>query len=226
MILTEKGDAIAISDLVHCHTCPVRYYFDRNEPVTESDRYAVCKQLSYHLGTPLDSGVIWNEVSTVRPNIDPLLRSFLDSCISACNGTAWNPATQHDVRVVSEKYGIVGMVDRIAADGAFSIIRASGALPYGTYHADRLRIAGCAICLHEMTGKEGDGGFVEYIPEGVSRFHTVQPRDRRQLLATLHKVKSIREGEVPHQPLNAPCARCKYKQRCESSGGRRLSDLM
>jgi CRISPR-associated exonuclease Cas4 len=211
---------------VHCHTCPVRYYFDRNEPVTESDRYAVCKQLSYHLGTPLDSDVIWNEVSTVRPKIDPMLRSFLDSCISACNGNAWNSATQHDVRVVSEKYGIVGMVDRIAADGKFSIIRASGALPYGTYSADRLRIAGCAICLHEMTGNEGDGGFVEYIPDGVSRFHAVQPRDRRQLLATLHKVKSIRDGEVPSHPLNAPCNRCRYRERCESSSGRRLSDLM
>jgi len=211
----------------------VRYYFDRNEPVTESDRYAVCKQLSYHLGTPLDSDVIWKEVSTVHPGIDPMLRSFLDSCISACNGKDWKPATQTDVRVVSARYGIVGMVDRVAADGAFSIIRAADALPFGTYSTDRLRIAGYALCLQEMTGKEVAGGYVEYIPDGVSRFHAVQPRDRRQLLATLHKVRSIREGEVPHRQLNAPCARCRYNEneRCAENrsgkiSGKRLSELM
>ena len=118
------------------------------------------------------------------------------------------------------------MVDRIGADGVFSIVRAAGAPQFGTYAADRLRIASCAICHQEMTGKEVTGGFVEYIPDGVPRHHAVQPRDRRQFLSTLHKVRSICEGEVPHHPLNAPCNRCRYKERCESSGGRRLSDLM
>jgi CRISPR-associated exonuclease Cas4 len=205
----------------------VRYYFERNEPRTESDRYATCKQISYHLGAPLDSDLIWGEVIAVRPDIDPALREFMDTCIAACKGKDWKPATQTDVRVVSARYGIVGMVDRIVADGAFSIIRAADALPFGTYSADRLRIAGYALCLQEMTGKEVAGGYVEYIPAGVSRFHTVQPRDRRQLLATLHKVRSINGGEVPHQPLNAPCARCRYKERCmESSSGKKLSELM
>jgi CRISPR-associated exonuclease Cas4 len=82
-----------------------------------------------------------------------------------------------------------------------------------------------------MTGKEVAGGYVEYIPAGVSRFHTVQPRDRRQVLATLHKVRSINGGEVPHQPLSAPCARCRYKERCAENrswkiSGKKLSELM
>jgi CRISPR-associated exonuclease Cas4 len=217
---------VAVSDLIRCHACPVRYYYERNEPHTESDRYAICKQLSYHLGRPLDPDLIWQEALAVRPGIDPELRAFLDTCITACSRSEWRPADQTDVKVISEKYGIVGMVDRISADGAFSIIRAAGALPFGTYAADRLRITGCAICLQEMTGKEVMGGFVEYIPDGVSRFHAVQPRDRRQFLSTLHKVRAIKDGEVPHRPLNAPCTRCKYRERCEQGGGRRLSDLM
>ncbi len=204
----------------------MRFYYERNEPHTESDRYAICKQVSYHLGKPLDPVSIWAEVLAVRPGIDPAQRTFLDTCITVCNRHEWKPADQTDVRVVSKKYGVVGMVDRIGADGVFSIVRAAGAMPFGTYAADRLRITGCAICLQEMTGKEVTGGFVEYIPDGVSRYHAIQPRDRRQFLSTLHKVRSIREGEVPHQPLNAPCNRCRYKERCESSGGRRLSDLM
>jgi len=215
-----------ISDLVRVHACPVRFYYERNDSVTESNRYAVCKQLSYHLGNPLDPAVIWNEVISVRPTIDPAFREFLDTCITSCNKTEWKPAAQTDVRVLSDRLGIVGMIDRIVPDGTFSIIRAAGAMPFGTYAADRLRIAGIAFCLEEMTGTEVAGGHVEYIPDGVSRFHMVQPRDRRQVIATLHKTRSIRQGELPRHPLNAPCNRCKYKERCESSGGHRLSELL
>jgi CRISPR-associated exonuclease Cas4 len=217
---------VAVSDLVRCHACPVRYYYEQHEPHPESDRYAVCKQLSYHLGRPLEPGVIWQEVLAVRPGIGPELRPFLDTCIAACNRSEWKPADQTDVKIASEKYKVIGMVDRVMPGGAFSIIRAAGALPFGTYRADRLRIASCAICLQEMTGTEVSGGFVEYIPDGVTRFHAVQPRDRRQFLSTLHRIRSIRDGDVPHPPLNAPCTRCRFRERCEHDGGRRLSDLM
>lgn len=203
----------------------MRYYFEHDEPRTESDRYAVCKQLSYHLGRQLDAAAIWEEVRAVHPAIDPAQQAFLETCVARCSATAWKPAIQTDVPVVSEKRGIVGMVDRITPDGAFSVIRAAGALPFGTYTADRLRIAGYALCLEEMTGEVVTGGNVEYIPDGVTRFHTVQPRDRRQLLSTLHTVRSIRDGAVPRHPLNAPCNRCRHKERCES-GGHRLSELL
>ena len=206
--------------------CPVRFYYERNEPVVESDRYAVCKQLSYHLGTPLDAEAIWQEILTVSPAIDPALKEFLGLCIPACNKGEWKPAVQNDVKGVSDKHGIVGMIDRVAADGAFSIVRAAGAMPFGTYAADRLQIACIAFCLEEMTGSEVKGGWVEYIPDGVARFHEVQPRDRRQVIATLHKLKAIHNGEMPQHPLNAPCHRCKYKELCESSGGHRLSELL
>jgi CRISPR-associated exonuclease Cas4 len=208
------------------HACPVRYYYERNDPFTESERYAICKQLSYHLGHPLDPEIIWSEVIAVCPSLDPTLRPFLETCITSCNKTEWRPAAQSDVRVISDKYGIVGMVDRIVDDGSFSIIRSAGAMPFGTYAADRLRVAGIAFCLEEMTGNEVAGGYVEYIPDGVSRFHTVQPRDRRQVIASLHKIRAIRKGELPRHPFNAPCNRCKYKEQCERSSGRRLSDLL
>ncbi len=186
----------------------------------------ICKQLSYYLGNPLDSEIIWSEVIAVRPDIDLILRSFLETCITTCKKTDWKPAAQSDVRVISEKHGIVGVVDRIAEDGSFSIIRAAGAMPFGTYASDRLRIASIAFCIEEMTGKGVTGGYVEYIPDGISRFHTVQPRDRRQVITALHKIRAIRKGDLPRRPLNAPCSRCKYNERCESSSGRRLSELL
>jgi CRISPR-associated exonuclease Cas4 len=211
---------------VRVHTCPVRFYYEQRDPVTESDRYAICKQLSYHLGKLPDADAVWDEVTAVRPAIDPTIREFLDLCITACNKTAWKPAVQTDVRVVSDKHAMAGMIDRIADDGAFSIIRAAGAMPFGTYASDRLRIAAIAFCLEEMTGKEVVGGNIEYIPDGISRFHAVQPRDRRLVIATLHKLREIRKGGMPLHPLNAPCNRCKYKEKCESSVGRRLSELL
>jgi CRISPR-associated exonuclease Cas4 len=220
------GEYVTISDLVRVHACPVRFYYEQRDSITESDRYAVCKQLSYHLGRPLDPDTIWGEVTAVRPTIDPAYREFLGLAISACNRTTWKPATETDVRVVSEKHGMAGQIDRIDADGAFSIIRASGAMPMGTYAADRLRVAAIAFCLEEMTGREVTGGNIEYIPDGVARFHEVQPRDRRQVIATLHKLRSIREGELPPHPLNAPCTRCKYMERCEAGRGHRLSELL
>jgi CRISPR-associated exonuclease Cas4 len=186
----------------------------------------ICKQLSYHLGSLLEPDMIWDEVLSVSPVIDPGQRSFLETCIAACNKIVWKPAIQSDVRVNSEKHGIVGMVDRVLDNGAFSIIRAAGAMPFGTYSADRLRVAGIALCLEEMTGNEVTGGHVEYIPDGVSRFHIVQPRDRRQVIAALHKTREIRRGDLPRHPLNAPCNRCSYKEQCERSSGRRLSDLL
>jgi CRISPR-associated exonuclease Cas4 len=215
-----------ISDLVRVHGCPVRYYYERDEPYVESDRYAVCKQLSYHLGDPLDAEVIWAETLVVRPAINPEMRAFLDLCINACNKGTWQPAEETDISVRSEKQAISGMIDRIAPDGTFSVVRAAGAMPFGTYAADRLRVAAIALCLEEMTGLEVNGGHVEYIPDGVSRYHTVQPRDRRQLIASLHKIRSIHDGELPSHPLNAPCVRCKYMEKCESTRGHRLSELL
>ncbi|MDD1694425.1 MAG: Dna2/Cas4 domain-containing protein [Methanoregula sp.] len=226
IILAAHGEYVTISELVRVQACPVRFYYEQRDPVTESDRYTVCKQLSYHLGKPLDAEGIWNEVTAVRPTVDPALREFLSLCIPACNKSAWKPAVQTDVKVISDKHGMAGMIDRIDADGVFSIIRASGAMPFGTYAADRLRVAAIAFCLEEMTGKEVAGGNVEYIPDGVSRHHTVQPRDRRQVIATLHKIREIRDGAMPQHPLNAPCTRCRFHEKCESSVGRRLSELL
>jgi CRISPR-associated exonuclease Cas4 len=217
---------VTISDLVRVHVCPIRYYFERDDPFEESDRYAVCKQLSYHLGETLDAELIWAETRVVRPKIDVSLREFLDLCITACTRSTWQRAEETDVRVHSEKQGISGMIDRIFHDGSFSIVRAAGAMPFGTYAADRLRVAAIALCLEEMTGEEVKGGYVEYIPDGVSRFHAVQPRDRRQLITTLHRIRSIHEGDIPVRPLNAPCVRCTYREKCDSTRGHRLSELL
>lgn len=118
------------------------------------------------------------------------------------------------------------MIDRVLPDDVFAVVRATGALPFGISGADRLRIAAYSLCLEEVTGRVVKGGTVEHIPDGVSRFYEVQPRDRRQLVTVLRNVRAIREGDIPVRPLNAPCGRCSYQEKCDSMGGRRLSDLL
>ena len=90
IILAGEDGHVTISELVRVQACPVRFYYEKNEPVTESDRYAICKQLSYHLGQPLEADAIWDEVLAVRPKTDPALREFLDICIASCKKSAWN----------------------------------------------------------------------------------------------------------------------------------------
>ena len=99
--------------------------------------------------------MIGNKYSQFARRQISIFESFLDTCITSCNKTVWKPSVQSDARVTSEKHGIVGIVDRIADDGACSIIRAAGAMPFGTYASDRLRIACIAFCIEEMTGKRG-----------------------------------------------------------------------
>jgi len=154
------------------------------------------------------------------------MKEFLSHCIAACNRKEWRKAEDHDLRVISVKIGIVGMVDRIFSDRSFSIIRAGGSLPFGISGAERLRIAAYALCLEEMTGEAVNGGFVEYIPDGIARYHEVQPRDRRSLLSHLKNAREIRSGSVPERPLNAPCGRCGYRETCETMGGHRLSEIL
>ena len=98
IILAGDDGHVTISELVRVHACPVRFYYEKNEPVTESDRYAICKQVSVPPRQPLEADAIWDEVLAVRPKTDPALREFLDICIASCKKSAWKPAAQTDVR--------------------------------------------------------------------------------------------------------------------------------
>ncbi len=139
----------------------------------------------------------------------------------------WRKCCDSDVKVYSAKYHMHGIVDKIFDDEPFfSIIRPSHAPPSGIYSSDRLRIAAYTACLQEMLGKDIEGGSVEYIPSGITRFCRVEPLDKRRLLRALYETKRIRSGEVPRRPLRPPCERCPEKGRCGPGEGMRLSDLL
>lgn len=218
-------DRIPVSGVIACHVCPRRYYFERSEEREESPRYTVCKQVSSHLGEPLEPERIWQEVLCVLPTVPADTRDLLDECIDACAGQTWRIPAQFDLVVESERLGIRGRVDKVFEDGTFAIARSSTAPRAGVYGTDRVRIACYVACLQETLGGEIGGGYVEYVPSGICRFITPQPRDRREMLKAIGLAKRVVAGEIPKRPLQAPCEGCPHLDRC-TAVGRRLSDLL
>jgi Domain of unknown function DUF83. len=219
-------DLISISQVVSGYFCPVRLYLERSAASGESPRYTVSKQVSYHLGKPLQSESLWDEVLAIQPDIEEDMREFLDTCVGACREKTWRRPVQTDVQVRSERFGIRGMVDKIFEEEPyFAITRSSSAPIAGIYAGDRIRIACYVLCIRESLGLPAEAGLIEYIPSGESRVCHPEPRDRRAMLTGIRSAQRVLAGEVPRKPVRAPCATCPYESQC-LSGAQRLSDLM
>jgi CRISPR-associated exonuclease Cas4 len=210
---------VSVSQILSAHFCPVRFYLERDAPHAESPRYTVCKQLSSHLGGPLDPDRIWTEIRSVSPGIEPAMRLFLDGCVERCRDGSWPRPAEMEVAVSSPRLGIQGRVDKLFDDAPyFAITRSSEAPAVGIYGADRIRVAAYAACLQETLDTDLDAGVVEYIPSGALRTCTLQPKDRRAMLRALEAARRVVAGQIPRRPLRAPCSGCAQRERCTSPG--------
>lgn len=218
-------EPISISSVIKGHFCPVRLYIERSGPSQESSRYTVCKQISSHLGGSLDLVEIWREICTIQPDIDPAMQDFLATCVTSCKTREWRRPVQTDVSVISEKFGMRGVVDKVYGEAPFfAITRSSEAPQAGIYTSDRLRVACYALCIRESMGIPADAGLVEYIPSGVVRLCRPEPRDRRSMIRGVRMAERVIGGEIPKKPVNAPCSSCPHEGKCVP-GPHRLSDL-
>jgi CRISPR-associated exonuclease Cas4 len=219
---------LSISSVVTTSVCPIRFFLGQKGTAPESPRYTVAKQISYHLGTDMSEEEIWEEILLIQKENSQEIRDYFEECMKICqNNPGWRRCSDSDVKVNSATYHIHGIVDKIFDDKpVFSIIRPSHAPPSGIYTSDRLRVAAYTACLDEMLGEEIDGGCVEYIPSGITRFCKVEPIDKRRFLRALHETRRIRNGGMPRRPLRPPCGNCPENGRCSPDDGRRLSDLL
>jgi CRISPR-associated exonuclease Cas4 len=219
-------ETTSIARIIACHVCPVRYVLERDREAAESPRYTVAKQIASHLGRDLDADAIWEEVRLVSPSIDPAMEAECAAWVAACRTGTFRRAAESDVRVVSERLGIHGVVDRLFdEEPCFAIVRSSEAPAAGLYTTDRIRIACYAICIGESLGITPAAGIVEHIPSGIARVCEPQPRDRRAALRAIATAKRIDRGDLPRKPRNAPCETCHLQEACAGSG-RRLADLL
>lgn len=220
-----KENFISISGVITCHVCPRRFYFKQsgswegNEPF----RYTICKQISMHLGYNMGMEQLWEDIKVVMQDINAEKYGFFEETYRACENIKWEIPDEQDVPVRSERFGIHGVVDKIFDRGNnFAITRSSEPPEAGVYSLDRLRLACYIACIEETFGKKVDGGYVEYIAGGISRYAKPGPRDRRAMIKAVKSAKRIINGEVPRKPMNAPCESCIYFEQC-NSGPKSLS---
>lgn len=227
-VLSPVIPELSISSIVSVSACPLRLYYDQRQKLHETPRYTIAKQISYHLGTAADPAEVWGEVCHVQGESDPAMRDFFEDCFRVCRrNPAWRSPRDTDLPVRSAAYHIHGIVDKIFdGEPVFSIVRSTKAPETGVYQSDRIRIAAYAACLEEMLGTPVEGGDVEYIPSGISRFCRVAPIDKRRFLRALHEARRISSGELPRKPLRPPCEHCSHNGHCVPGGGTRLSDIL
>ena len=216
---------IPIHELSSAERCPVRVFFNRSNHWVEPPEYTICKQISYDLGGIIDRDEIWEEICRISPDIEPAYREYCNSCIEQCGKQEWRIASEYDLFVKSDRFGICGTIDRVYSEAPFfSIIRSAKPPVSGIYPGDRIRVVGYALCLSEMLGKKLHGASVDYIPGGISRYCEIQPRDMRRFYAIKKVLVNMNAGGVPKKPLTARCEACTYQGRCDP-GPTRLSDL-
>lgn len=224
-----KERTVPVSAVITAAICPMRLYLESRsaEPRQEGSRYTICKQISSHLGTPLDPGLIWDEIVAIIPHADEDMHGFMNGCIARCNeGGPWRPFTDTDVHLHSKKHGLSGNIDKIHDHEPFlSIVRSMHAPPAGVYTSDRLRVFGYMILMNEILGLDVREGLVEYIPSGVVRSCTPGPIDKRRFLKALRDARDILSGREPPRPQGVKCQTCESLDACHPSG-KRLSDLL
>jgi len=218
---------ISISSVIACHACPLRFYLEQEADHIEPARYTFAKQISYHLGTPLDADVIWEDVRIVAPETPDECEATVRAWVEQCRQTNWREAAECDVRVASARLNIAGTIDRLFDDEPVAaILRSTEAPEAGIYTADRLRAACLLFCINETIDPAAASVAIEYVPSGISRTCIPQPRDRRNALRAIRLIEKIRAGHVPKKPHDAPCEGCYLADHCTGTGAKRLTDLL
>jgi CRISPR/Cas system-associated exonuclease Cas4 (RecB family) len=172
-----------------------------------------------------DSEELWEELLFIQPEIDRAQKDQFMEYLSSYKRGFQQLWTERDFYVHSKKWDISGIIDKYHAPSKeITLIRGTKAPSTGVYRSDSLRATAYGICLEEMLGSEVSC-VIEYVPSGIVRTLDFTPRDRRLFVEILKLTRRIRGGHIPARPAQAPCAHCRYEEKCTSPSGKRLSDI-
>ncbi len=123
---------------------------------------------------------------------------------------------QAEVDLHSDKLGLSGRLDRLAAGCTPSLIRTGKAPQDGIWKRDRLMLAGYALLLGEKNSTHINQGIVEYPRQGLVRAAEIYSVDRARVLRIRDRIRQIKEGQLPDRPEDAPCPGCWAEEICET----------
>jgi CRISPR-associated exonuclease Cas4 len=123
---------------------------------------------------------------------------------------------QAEVDLYSDKLGLSGRLDRLAAGTTPCLIRTGKAPEDGIWKRDRLMLAGYALLLGEKHRTHINQGLVEYPRQGLVRAAEIHGVDRARVLRLRDRIRQIKEGQLPDRPEDAPCQACEAKEICET----------
>jgi CRISPR-associated exonuclease Cas4 len=96
---------------------------------------------------------------------------------------------QAEVDLFSDKLGLSGRLDRLAADDTPSLIRTGKAPQDGIWKRDRLMLAGYALILGEKQRAHINQGLVEYPRQGLVRAVEIHGVDRARVLRIRDRIR-------------------------------------
>jgi len=225
---------VRISEIGLYLRCPRLVYFESLElmPVKNDARQILLRSLMLSISQKNDlEGHLREIASRLEEELPVIYEIGPDDVSSACReleeeiaGIARNLAgnldlllpCEADVDLHSEKLGLSGRLDRLAADGVPSIIRNGKAPTEGVWKRDRLILAGYSLLLAEMKSRHIDRGLVEYPRQGLVRSVEIHSVDRARVLRIRDRIKMIKDGQLPDRPENAPCQSCSATERCQT----------
>jgi len=123
---------------------------------------------------------------------------------------------QAEIDLYSDKLGLSGRLDRLAAGGMPSLIRTGKAPQDGIWKRDRLMLAGYSLLLGEKQRTHINQGLVEYPRQGLVRAAEIYSVDRARVLRLRDRIRQIKEGQLPDRPEDAPCPDCEAREICET----------
>ena len=225
-IFQNPDSSIAISSIITAFHCPRQYFFYKDTPSKPADNYSICKQVSC-ADQDTSEEELWNTIRLIHPDISEEKKGFLRDCLKATEHAPVRPWTETDIPVRSKRAGIHGLLDKYHAPmGEYTLTRCKAAPQNGCWPEDAIRSAALLLCIEETGPLKTPGLSIEYVPSGIIRYYEPTPKDRRRVIHLIRQVKEIEKGGFPQKPLNPPCSRCRFSDRCSQNEPRRLSFLL
>ena len=130
-----------------------------------------------------------------------------------------SPKIESEVKVISQKLELMGIVDRIEIYKGNIIpaeIKTGKAPTKGLWHGHKIQLATYMILLEEEYGLEVKGGYVHYLNEDLKFDVIMNPFLKEEVIELIQKVKEMLDSSKIPEKIDSEnkCNACNLKDEC------------